>query len=202
MTQLPITLRFATIADAPVLADIYAPYVRNTAISFEYEPPTYEVFADRIGSVLETFPYLAAVRGEEILGYAYAHPYGVRKAYSHSVELSVYIRRDCRGLGIGRMLYDAMEVLLKAQNVTNLYVLVAGVDKEDDYLTHDSQKFHLAMGYAYVGKLHKAGYKFGRWYDMITMEKIIAPHPEYTQPDLLPWYAVPDEIFEQAGVRK
>ena len=117
MTKLPITLRFATVADAPVLADIYAPYVRNTAISFEYEPPTYEVFAGRIGSVLETFPYLAAVRGEEILGYAYAHPYGVRKAYSHSVELSVYIRRDCRGLGIGRMLYDAMEVLLKAQNV-------------------------------------------------------------------------------------
>ena len=202
MTQLPITLRFATVADAPVLAEIYAPYVRDTAISFEYEPPTHEVFAGRIGSVLETFPYLAAVRGEEILGYAYAHPYGVRKAYSHSVELSVYIRRDCRGLGIGRMMYDAMEVLLRAQNVTNLYVLVAGVETEDEYLTHDSQKFHLAMGYEYVGKLHKAGYKFGRWYDMITMEKFIAPHPEYTQPDVLPWFALPDEIFEQAGVRK
>lgn len=202
MTQLPITLRFATVADAPVLADIYAPYVRNTAISFEYEPPTYEVFAGRIAEVLETFPYLAAVRGDEILGYAYAHPYGVRKAYSHSVELSVYIRRDCRGLGLGRMLYEAMEVLLKAQNVTNLYVLVAGVEVEDAYLTHDSQKFHLAMGYEYVGKLHKAGYKFGHWYDMITMEKIIAPHPEHTQPDVQPWYALPDTVFEQAGVRK
>ena len=202
MTATPITLRMATIEDAPVLAEIYAPYVQNTAISFEYEPPSNGVFAGRIAEVLDRFPYLAAVRGEEILGYAYAHPYGVRKAYSHSVELSVYIRRDCRGLGLGRMLYEAMEVLLKAQNVTNLYVLVAGVDTEDEYLTHDSQKFHLAMGYEYVGKLHKAGYKFGRWYDMITMEKLIAPHPEYTQPEVLPWFEVSDEIFERAGVRK
>ena len=202
MTTAPITLRMATPADAPILAAIYAPYVRETAISFEYEPPTDEVFADRIREVLEKYPYLAAVRGEEILGYAYAHPYGVRKAYSWSVELSVYIRRDCRGLGIGRMLYEAMEVLLKAQNITNLYVLVAGVEIEDAYLTHDSQKFHLAMGYEYVGKLHKAGYKFGNWYDMITMEKFIAPHPLHTQPDVVPWYGLKDDVFAQAGVEK
>ena len=202
MTTAPITLRMATPADAPILAAIYAPYVGETAISFEYEPPTHEVFADRIREVLEKYPYLAAVRGEEILGYAYAHPYGVRKAYSHSVELSVYIRRDCRGLGIGRMLYEAMEVLLKAQNITNLYVLVAGVEVEDEYLTHDSQKFHLAMGYAYVGRLHKAGYKFGHWYDMITMEKLIAPHPEYTQPDVVTWQELDEKIFVQAGVTK
>ena len=202
MTSAPITLRMVNPNDAPVLAAIYAPYVRETAVSFEYEPPSNEEFAGRIREVLEKYPYLAAVRGEEILGYAYAHPYGVRKAYSHSVELSVYIRRDCRGLGIGRMLYEAMEILLKAQNITNLYVLVAGVEVEDAYLTHDSQKFHLAMGYDYVGKLHKAGYKFGHWYDMITMEKLIAPHPEYTQPDVVTWQELDEEIFAQAGVVK
>lgn len=198
----PITLRMASTADAPVLAAIYAPYVRDTAISFEYEPPTDTEFARRIAEVLEQFPYLAAVHNGEIVGYAYAHPYGVRKAYSHSVELSVYIRRDCRGMGIGRQLYEAMELLLGAQNVTNLYVLVAGVDTEDEYLTHDSQKFHLAMGYDYVGKLHKAGYKFGRWYDMITMERLIADHPEDTQPEVVPWYELDDEIFARAGVMK
>lgn len=202
MTSAPITLRMVNPNDAPALADIYAPYVRETAVSFEYEPPSNEEFAGRIREVLEKYPYLAAVRGEEILGYAYAHPYGVRKAYSHSVELSVYIRRDCRGLGIGRMLYEAMEILLKAQNITNLYVLVAGVEVEDAYLTHDSQKFHLAMGYDYVGKLHKAGYKFGHWYDMITMEKLIAPHPEYTQPDVVTWQELDENIFAQAGVVK
>ena len=198
----PITLRLVTAADAATLAAIYAPYVRETAISFEYEPPTVEEFTRRIEEVLEKFPYLAAVSDGEIVGYAYAHPYGVRKAYSHSVELSVYVRRDCRGLGAGRRLYEAMEVLLKAQNVTNLYALVAGVDEEDEYLTHDSQKFHAAMGYVQVGKLHKAGYKFGRWYDMITMEKIIAPHPEYTQPEVIGWQELSDSAFEKAGVQK
>lgn len=195
-----ITLRLVTTEDAKELVAIYAPYVETTAISFEYETPSVEEFAHRIEEVLERFPYLAAVHKGEIVGYAYAHPYGVRKAYSWAVELSVYIRRDCRGMGIGRKLYEAMEVILKAQNITNLYVLVAGVDEEDEYLTHDSQKFHLAMGYEYVGKLHKAGYKFGRWYDMITMEKIIAPHPEYTQPNVIPWYELGEDVFEKVGI--
>lgn len=196
-----ITLRLVTTEDAKELVAIYAPYVETTAISFEYETPSVEEFAHRIEEVLERFPYLAAVHEGEIVGYAYAHPYGVRKAYSWAVELSVYIRRDCRGMGIGRKLYEAMEVILKAQNITNLYVLVAGVDEEDEYLTHDSQKFHLAMGYEYVGKLHKAGYKFGRWYDMITMEKIIAPHPEYTQPNVIPFFTLNDDVFERAGMK-
>lgn len=198
----PITLRMASTGDAPVLASIYAPYVRETAISFEYEPPSDREFAGRIAEVLERFPYLVAENNGEIVGYAYAHAYGVRKAFGWAVELSVYVRRDRRGLGVGRMLYEAMEVLLQAQNVTNLYVLVAGVDSEDEYLTHDSQKFHLAMGYEYVGKLHKAGYKFGRWYDMITMEKIIADHPEYTQPDVLAWYELDNIVFERANVAR
>ena len=195
-----ITLRFATPEDARELAAIYAPYVETTAISFEYEAPSAEEFTRRIAEVQERYPYLAAVRNGEIVGYAYAHPYGVRKAYSWSVELSVYIRRDCRGLGIGRMLYEAMEEILKAQNITNLYVLVAGVEIEDEYLTHDSQKFHLAMGYAYVGKLNKAGYKFGKWYDMITMEKHIAPHPEHTQPNVIPYYELHEDVFKKACI--
>jgi len=195
-----ISLRFVTVEDARELVNIYAPYVETTAISFEYETPSVEEFARRIAEVLERFPYLAAVREGEIVGYAYAHPYGVRKAYSWAVELSVYIRRDCRGMGIGRMLYEAMEDILNAQNITNLYVLVAGVDEEDEYLTHDSQKFHLAMGYEYVGKLHKAGYKFGHWYDMITMEKIIADHPEHTQPDVIACFELDEDILKKAGV--
>lgn len=197
-----VQLRMATIQDAEILVGIYAPYVQTTAISFEYEVPSVEEFSRRIAEVLEKFPYLVAEHNGEVVGYAYAHPYGVRKAYSWSVELSVYIRRDCRGLGVGRKLYEAMEVLLKAQNVTNLYVLVAGVDVEDEYLTHDSQKFHLAMGYDYVGKLHKAGYKFGKWYDMITMEKIIADHPEHTQPDVIRWHELSDAVFTEAGVQR
>ena len=194
-----VQLRVATTADAQELLNIYAPYVKTTAISFEYEPPTVEEFAGRIAEVLERFPYLAAVHNGEIVGYAYAHPYGVRKAYSWSVELSVYVKQNCRGLGVGRKLYAAMEALLKAQNITNLYALVAGVDEEDEYLTHDSLKFHKAMGYEPVGKLHKAGYKFGRWYDMLTVEKIIADHPA-RQPDVVRFADLDASVLESAGV--
>jgi len=195
-------LRTVTPADAQALLDIYAPYVQTTAISFEYEPPTVAEFVGRIKEVLTCFPYLAAEEDGKILGYAYAHPYGVRKAYSWSVELSIYLAPDSRGKGIGRRLYEAMEVLLKAQNITNLYVLVAGVEVEDEYLTHDSLKFHTAMGYTTVGKLHKAGYKFGRWYDMITMEKFIADHPEHTQPSVVPCHELSDEVWEKAGAQR
>ncbi len=194
-------LRTVTTADAQALLDIYAPYVRNTAISFEYEPPTVEEFAARIADVRTKFPYLAAVEHGNILGYAYAHPYGVRKAYDWSVELSIYLAPESRGKGIGRRLYEAMEVLLKAQNVTNLYVLVASVEVEDEYLTHDSLKFHTAMGYTLVGRLNKAGYKFGRWYDMTTMEKHIAPHSE-TQAPVVPWYELPEKVWTAAGVEQ
>lgn len=196
-----MNLRTVTAADAQALLDIYAPYVETTAISFEYESPSVEEFAGRIEEVLQRFPYLAAEEDGHILGYAYAHPYGVRKAYSWAVELSIYLAPESRGKGIGRKLYEAMEVLLRAQNITNLYVLVAAVDVEDEYLTHDSLKFHAAMGYSQVGKLHKAGYKFGRWYDMVTMEKIIADHPA-AQPDVLPWSHLSNETLERAGVQR
>lgn len=196
-----VQLRVATVADAQELLNIYAPYVENTAISFEYEAPMVEEFARRIAEVLEQFPYLAAVHDGTIVGYAYAHPYGVRKAYSWAVELSVYVKKDCRSLGVGRKLYETMEALLKAQNITNLYALVAGVDVEDEYLTHDSLKFHHAMGYEQVGKLHQAGYKFGRWYDMITVEKIIADHPA-KQPDVVCFGDLDDMLLEKLGVAR
>lgn len=196
----PYTLRLVTPEDAAALVEIYAPYVTATAVSFEYEPPTVEEFRGRIERVLERFPYLAAVQGEKVLGYAYAAPYGVRKAYGWAVELSVYVREDCRGLGIGRSLYETMEQLLQAQQITNLYTLIASVDGEDPYLTQASLKFHGAMGYQTVGKLHKAGYKFGRWYDMVTMEKFIGEHLEGCQPPVISLRELDPQVLTAAGL--
>lgn len=104
-----IEIRTATVADAEKILAIYSPYVENTAISFEYVPPSIEEFRERIRKTLEKFPYLVAVCNNEIVGYAYAGGFHPRAAFLHSAELSVYLRQDMRGKGIGRKLYNNIE---------------------------------------------------------------------------------------------
>ena len=171
-----IEIRYATVNDTEEILAIYAPYVKNTAISFEYEPPTTEEFRNRIENTLKKFPYLVAVHDNEIIGYAYAGVFHPRAAFLHSAELSVYLRQDMRGKGIGRKLYTEIEKILKNDGYINLYALVAYSEEEDEYLTHDSVIFHEVMGYKNVGRCNKCGLKFGKWYDMLYMEKFIGQH--------------------------
>ena len=100
-----VTIRPAAPEDAPALLAIYAPYVRETAVTFEYEVPTPEEFAGRIRRTLERYPYLTAQCGGEVLGYACAGPFKERAAYGWSVETTIYLRQDQRGRGLGRALY-------------------------------------------------------------------------------------------------
>ena len=99
-----IRIRPATAADAPALLAIYAPYVEHTAITFEYEAPAAEEFRRRICHTLERYPYFAAEAEGRIVGYAYAGPFHPRAAYDWDAELSIYVARDCRGMGVGRKL--------------------------------------------------------------------------------------------------
>lgn len=171
-----IEIRTATVADAEKILAIYSPYVENTAVSFEYVPPSIEEFRERIRKTLEKFPYLVAVCNNEIVGYAYAGGFHTRAAFLHSAELSIYLRQDMRGKGIGRKLYNNIEKTLKDNGFINLYALVAYAEEEDEYITHDSVIFHEVMGYKTVGRCNKCGFKFGRWYDMLYMEKFIGTH--------------------------
>ena len=174
-----IVINAASAADAAALLDIYSDYVRNTAISFEYEPPSLEEFSSRIEHVLEKFPYLAARRGDELLGYAYAKAFHERKAYSWVVEVSIYVSKDARGMGLGRRLYEELEKLLKKQGVLHLVACVADPKQEDEYLSHNSRDFHEHMGFKLYGEFKHCGYKFGRWYNMLWLSKQIN---EYAEP--------------------
>ncbi|MDY2629676.1 MAG: N-acetyltransferase family protein [Lachnospiraceae bacterium] len=174
-----IQIRLAREEDAQQLLSIYAPYVENTPVTFEYEVPSLEEFRERILHTLEKYPYLVAVnQGNMILGYAYAGTFKARAAYNWAVETSIYLREDCRGAGIGGRLYAALENILKKQHIINLNACIA-------YPNPSSIAFHEKMGYRQVAHFTQCGYKQGRWYDMIWMEKMLGDHPENPEPVLL-----------------
>lgn len=176
-----ITVRSASLDDAPRLLEIYAYYVESTAVSFEYDVPSEEEFASRIDATLRRYPYLVLEDEGVIMGYAYAGVFKARAAYDRSCELSVYVDRDRRRRGYGRMLYEALGEELKRMGILNLYACIGDPIEEDCYLTRDSEKFHSRMGFTKVGTFHRCGYKFGRWYNMIWMEKLIGEHVNLTK---------------------
>lgn len=170
-----ITIRGAGEADAKELLGIYAPYVTATAVTFEYTVPPLEEFRDRIARTLEKYPYLVAVSGERILGYAYASAFKGRAAYDWSVETSIYVRMDKTHEGTGKALYAELEKILKKQHIINLNACIA-------YPNPESIAFHERLGYKTVAHFTKCGYKCGKWYDMIWMEKMLSEHPDNPQP--------------------
>lgn len=216
-----IKLRLATPQDADALLEIYAPYVKQTAISFEYDVPSAAEFAERIEQTLHRYPYLLAYVSDEatganderdenfkisaiaagagseilpadearncasgaakqnganlivaakqsgvnlkpgqILGYAYASVFKERAAYDWSAESSVYVSQNVRALGIGRLLYEALQRALKAQNIADMNACIACGN--DEYLNDASVRFHERMGFRFVGKFERCAYKFGR----------------------------------------
>ncbi len=194
MSEAQMTIRPATLADAEILRDIYAPYVEETAVSFEYTVPTVAEFTERMKDIMKRYPYLVAEEAGEAVGYAYASPFHEREAYSWSVELTVYLRKDQRGRGRGRLLYEKLEQILRAQNITNLYACIAWPEQEDEYLTGASARFHERMGFRLAGMFHRCGYKFGRWYSMVWMEKEIGTRRE-KQPPVKSFSEVKEQIW-------
>ena len=173
-----LTIRTARPLDASALLSVYAPYVQQTAITFEYDVPSLEEFTRRIEQTLARYPYLIAEKNAEIVGYAYASPLHSRPAYDWAVETSIYVSQTCRKSGIGRALHDALENVLQAQGILNMNACIAVPTIEDEYLTRNSQEFHTHLGYRLVGEFHACGYKFHRWYNMVWMEKQIGEHLE------------------------
>jgi len=171
-----MNIRSATKEDAARLLEIYAYYVTNTAITFEYEVPSLSEFEGRIENTLKKYPYLVIEDNGIIYGYAYAGVFKGRAAYDRSCEMTIYLDKNAKKKGYGRKLYTALEEELKKRGMLNLYACIGSPITEDKYLTRNSEEFHAHLGYTKVGTFHKCGYKFGRWYDMIWMEKLIGEH--------------------------
>ena len=166
-------IREVRITDAKRLVEIYAPYILETAVSFEYHVPTVEEFENRIREYTKKYPYLVCEKDGQVLGYAYASAYSTREAYDWTAMTSIYIDKDCRRQGVGAMLYRELEKRLKVKGIVNLLAGIAYIEEEDEYLTNDSLKFHTKEGYVKVAHMKAVGKKFDRWYDLIWMQKVL-----------------------------
>lgn len=169
-------IRKVKMKDSARVREIYKYYVENTAITFEYDVPTLAEMQNRIRTTVKKYPYLVTEKNGQICGYAYAGPFIRRAAYDWSCETSIYIDHAVRKEGLGRKLYEALEEELKEMGILNLYACIGYPAVPDEYLDRNSAEFHAHMGYQKVGEFHQCGYKFGRWYNMIWMEKMIGIH--------------------------
>ncbi len=150
-----MSIRPATPADARSIAEIYAPYVADTAISFEETPPDAAEIARRMeGAHL----WLVDETDGDITGYAYATPWRSRHAYRFTVETTVYVASEQHGRGVGRRLY---EELLAQLGALGFVTAVAGITLPNE----QSVEFHRSLGFGDVGTFPKVGYKFDTWYD-------------------------------------
>ena len=169
-----LIIRPAREEDVEPMRQIYEHYVLTSAATFNGvdEVPTPDAFATKVARISARHPWLAALREGRVVGFAYAAPYRQRAAYDWDVETTIYLAPDERGRGTGRALYSRLEEILRRQHVHTMYACVTHSPREDDpNLTNASEHFHAAMGFTVCGTMRTCGYKFGRWYDILWLEK-------------------------------
>jgi len=165
-------IRLATPDDSAVLLDIYAPFVMDTVVSFEYETPTVVEFSSRIANITVKYPWLLCEIDGRIAGYAYASQFSQRAAYDWSVDASVYIHRDYYRKKIGAALYHCLFDLLKLQGFYSVYAVITGANQR-------SIDFHQSLGFKPAGFYPNVGYKFNQWQDV---QWLVLPINDYSKP--------------------
>ncbi len=164
-----ISMRVATPNDADQVLEIYAPFCAATPVSFETDVPTVEEMRRRIVTTLEFFPWLIAEEAGSVLGYAYASRHRERAAYRWAADVSVYVREDTRGKGVGRALYTSLFAILRLQGIYNI---LAGISLPNAA----SVALHEAMGLRLLGVYTAIGYKCGAWHDVGWWQHALRPH--------------------------
>lgn len=175
-------IRFATTADVAAMLAIYAPYVENTAFSFEYAPPSYEAFLNRFTNYTRQLPWLVWEENGQVLGYAYGSLPFERAAYAWCAEVSVYLAPQVHGQGIGKKLYAVLEEILWRQGYRKIYALITSENT-------GSLAFHQKVGYRFSAEFPNCGFKFGRWLGVTWLEKE-ANIVEIPSGFPVPWYVI------------
>jgi len=152
-------IRLAAALDCEQISAIYAPYVLNSAISFETEPPGPDEVRKRVSDTLEFLPWLVCEQSSQVLGYSYADRYRARAAYQWSASVSVYVDLTVHRVGIGRALYASLFRILDLQGFYNIF---AGITLPNE----SSVGLHRSCGFHQIGLEHSVGYKLGAWHDV------------------------------------
>lgn len=196
LQQDSLPIRLVRNTDTQQLLEIYAPFIRDTAVSFEYEVPSATMFWERMADVLTYCPWLVCEMNGEIAGYAYASAHRKRVAYQWSTEVSVYVSPDYQRRGVAWGLYTTLIELLRHQGYKNA---LAGITLPNEA----SERFHTAMGFRPVGVYHHVGFKLGQWQDVGWWELSINEMDHPPSPPKIPAAIQGTEAWEsalQAGV--
>ena len=152
--------------DIAAITAIYAHHVLHGTGTFETEPPPETDMAARRADVLaKGLPYLVAEQDGQVLGFAYCNWFKPRPAYRFSAEDSIYVAEAARGLGVGRLLLDALCTAAEAAGVRKLLAVIG------DSANAGSIRVHQAAGFTHIGVMRSVGWKFGAWRDVVLMEK-------------------------------
>lgn len=152
--------RPAGAADAPAIAEIYNHYILNTAVTFEEAPLEAADIGLRLADIEAAgLPWLVVEAGGSLAGYAYASPWKGRSAYRYSAEVTVYLRRDSDGRGLGSLLFGDLLDALRARGLRSALGVIALPNPT-------SVALHEKFGMKQVAHLEQVGYKFGRWIDV------------------------------------
>jgi L-amino acid N-acyltransferase YncA len=164
-----MSIRVASPDDAAAVQRIYAPAVRDTFISFELEPPSVDEMRGRIERTLESLPWLVSVDGQgQVDGYAYASRHGERAAYQWSVDVSVYVREDAKGQGVGKTMYRALFPELARLGYFQAFAGIALPNQA-------SVALHESLGFEPLGVYRNVGYKQGGWRDVGWWQRQLRP---------------------------
>ena len=173
--------------DIAEVLEIYAPYVQNTAITFECDVPSLESFSDRVRHYTEQYPWIVAKDHGKIVGYSYASLYRSREAYQWCCELSVYLRPEAQGMDLGRTLYSALMDLLTLQGYYTVYGVITLPNEA-------SLALHNRLGFSMDGIQKNCGFKLGSWHNTAIMSKVLRDfEPPVSEPKSI--HELPNNII-------
>ncbi|HEY1935097.1 MAG TPA: GNAT family N-acetyltransferase [Acetobacteraceae bacterium] len=155
-------------ADIPEIQSIYAHHVLHGAGTFDEEPPSVEDMLERFHKVVDHgWSWLVAVDATGVLGYAYYAQFRDRSAYRFCVEDSVYVRDDVRGQGVGKALVAKLIEDAAARGMRQMIAVIG--DSENV----GSIGVHASLGFQMAGTMRSVGVKFGRWVDVVSMQRAL-----------------------------